>query len=113
MPVNGNGSERDRRSGDIFMSVLVSTAQYQRYYRISNIEQMTYSYMVKSQCCTQDISRDGRCALTRYEMEAGYIFIVLLIFVRADTEELRRKRDTNNRKQKILVREEGSILICT
>ena len=34
--VNCNGLERARRRGDIATSVLVSTAQYQRYYRISN-----------------------------------------------------------------------------
>ena len=37
VPVNCNGLERARRRGDIATSVLVSTAQYQRYYRsISN-----------------------------------------------------------------------------
>ena len=37
VPVNCNGLERARCRGDIATSVLVSTAQYQRYYRsISN-----------------------------------------------------------------------------
>ena len=38
-PVNCNGLERVRRRGDISLSVLVSTSQYQRY-RYYRIEQM-------------------------------------------------------------------------